>query len=57
MPQEIRLDQATFLLRSTNLTPEAIATAVGYRNVSTLRSLVRRRRGGTLAAVRGNRLT
>ncbi len=50
--QEIRLDQATFLLRTTSRTPDAIAVAVGYRNVSTLRSLVRRRRGSTLAALR-----
>ena len=51
--QEICLDQATFLLRTTTRTPDAIA--IGYRNVSTLRTLIRRRRGTTLAAVRQNR--
>ncbi len=49
---EIRLDQATFLLRTTSMTADAIATAVGYQNTSTLRALVRRRRGSTLSALR-----
>ena len=53
--QEIRLDQAVFLLRTTSQTVQAIATSVGYRNAATLRTLVRRRRGTTLAAVRGDR--
>jgi transcriptional regulator GlxA family with amidase domain len=50
--QEIRLEQATFLLRSTDQTPAAIAAAVGYQDAGTLRSLVRRRRHTTLAALR-----
>jgi transcriptional regulator GlxA family with amidase domain len=50
--QEIRLDQATFLLRTTNRSASSIAAAVGYQNVGTLRSLVRRRRGSTLIALR-----
>jgi transcriptional regulator GlxA family with amidase domain len=50
--QEVRLDQATFLLRTTDLTASAVAAAVGYQNVSTLRSLVRRRRRVTLNALR-----
>lgn len=45
---EIRLDQATFLLRTTHQSPESVAHAVGYANVSTLRALARRRRGSTL---------
>lgn len=49
---EIRLDQATFLLRTTSLSADAIAAAVGYQNTSTLRTLVRRRRGATLTALR-----
>lgn len=49
---EIRLDQATFLLRTTSMSADAIATAVGYQNTSTLRALVRRRRGSTLSALR-----
>jgi transcriptional regulator GlxA family with amidase domain len=50
--QEVRLEQATFLLRTTNQTPSAIAVAVGYTDAGTLRSLVRRRRHTTLAALR-----
>jgi transcriptional regulator GlxA family with amidase domain len=50
--QEIRLEQATFLLRSTNQTADAIAAAVGYQDAGTLRSLVRRRRRTTLGALR-----
>jgi AraC-like DNA-binding protein len=49
---EIRLDQATFLLRTTGLTADAVAAAVGYQNTSTLRALVRRRRGSTISALR-----
>jgi transcriptional regulator GlxA family with amidase domain len=52
--QEVRLEQATFLLRTTNETPGAIAVAVGYNDAGTLRSLVRRRRHTTLAALRRN---
>lgn len=50
--QEVRLEQATYLLRNTSQTPEAIATAVGYADAGTLRSLMRRRRNTTLAALR-----
>jgi transcriptional regulator GlxA family with amidase domain len=49
---EIRLDQATFLLRTTSLSADAVAAAVGYQNTSTLRALVRRRRGSTISALR-----
>jgi len=52
---EIRLDQATFLLRTTNLTADAIAAAVGYQNTSTLRTLIRRERGSTINALRRGR--
>lgn len=52
---EVRLDEATFLLRTTELSAAAIADRVGYQNVGTLRALVRRRRGTTLAALRGGR--
>lgn len=45
---EVRLDRATHLIRSTHLTPEAVTAQVGYLNVGTLRDLVRRRRGMTL---------
>jgi transcriptional regulator GlxA family with amidase domain len=40
---EIRLDEATFRLRTTSQTVDAVAAAVGYQNASTLRTLVRRR--------------
>jgi transcriptional regulator GlxA family with amidase domain len=49
---EIRLDEATFLLRTTSQTVDAVAAAVGYKNTSTLRALVRRRRGTTISALR-----
>jgi transcriptional regulator GlxA family with amidase domain len=52
--QELRLEQATFLLRTTNDTAVAIAAAIGYQDVSTLRSLIRRRRKTTLTALRRN---
>jgi transcriptional regulator GlxA family with amidase domain len=50
--QEVRLEQAVYLLRTTGQTPAAIAAAVGYADAGTLRSLVRRRRNTTLAALR-----
>jgi transcriptional regulator GlxA family with amidase domain len=50
--QEVRLEQAVHLLRTTTQTPDAIAAAVGYADAGTLRSLVRRRRNTTLAALR-----
>ncbi|MBV9793044.1 MAG: helix-turn-helix domain-containing protein [Actinobacteria bacterium] len=50
--QEVRLEQATVLLRTSTQTPAAIALAVGYQDVSTLRTLIRRRRHTTLAALR-----
>ena len=49
---QIRLDEATFLLRTTSQTVDAVAAAVGYQNTSTLRALVRRRRGTTISALR-----
>lgn len=49
---EIRLDQATHLLRSTQLRPDEIAAQVGFLHVGTLRGLVRKRRGMTLRELR-----
>lgn len=49
---EIRLEQATFLLRTTDRTIDQVARAVGYANTGTLRALVRRQRGTTLSALR-----
>ena len=50
--QEVRLEQAVHLLRTTTQTPDSVAAAVGYADAGTLRSLVRRRRNTTLAALR-----
>lgn len=50
---EIRLERATTLLRTTNLSVDAVASRVGYLNAGTLRGLFRRRRGRTIAEVRG----
>ncbi len=50
--QEVRLEQAAYLLRTTSQTPQAIAAAVGYTDPGTLQSLIRRRRNTTLGALR-----
>lgn len=50
---EIRLDEASHLLRSTSLSADAVAAAVGFRNASSLGQLARRRRGCTVRALRG----
>lgn len=49
---EVRLDHATYLIRSTNATAEAVAAQVGYLNVGALRDLLRRRRGMTIRELR-----
>ena len=48
----IRVDHAMHLLRTTNRTVHSITAAVGYRNVATLRTLMRRHHGATPAEVR-----
>jgi transcriptional regulator GlxA family with amidase domain len=53
--QQVRLDEATFLLRDTPMSMSAIAAAVGYRDAGTLRALVRKRRNSTLGALRAGR--
>lgn len=49
---EIRLDHATFLLRTTRLSVEAVAGRVGFQNGSTLRGLIRKRRSMTASQLR-----
>ncbi|AOW94063.1 AraC family transcriptional regulator [Rhodococcus sp. WMMA185] len=50
--QEVRLDQATFLLRTTALSADAVAGAVGYQKSATLRALIRRRRHTSITEIR-----
>ncbi|MEU4311621.1 helix-turn-helix domain-containing protein [Nocardia sp. NPDC024068] len=52
---DIRLDRATRLLRTTDLTVGAVAGAVGYVNAGALRALARRRRGVSPAEIRAGR--
>ena len=49
---EARIEQAAHLLATTDLSAAAVAAKVGYLNVSTLRTLVHRRRGMTLRELR-----
>ncbi|MDI3315136.1 MAG: helix-turn-helix domain-containing protein [Mycobacterium sp.] len=51
--QKIRLDQATFLLQTSNRSATSVAAAVGYQNVASLRRLVRRNAHSPLGAIRG----
>jgi transcriptional regulator GlxA family with amidase domain len=53
----IRLERATYLLRTTSLTVDAVAARVGYLNAGTLRSLVRRRRGISITELRAARFS
>ncbi|MGV9925766.1 GlxA family transcriptional regulator [Nocardia rhamnosiphila] len=49
---DIRLERAAHLLRTTALTVDTVAAKVGYLNGGTLRNLVRRRRGMSMAEFR-----
>jgi transcriptional regulator GlxA family with amidase domain len=55
--QELRIDQAVHLLRTTTLAAGVIGRRVGYQNAATLRQLIRRRRNTTLSAIRRRHAT
>lgn len=50
--QQVRLDHAVVLLRTTEQSAARIAAAVGYRDPATLRTLLRRQRGATITSLR-----